>query len=226
MTTVSAVSSGTPALADTARCAVNTPAMTTSPPRTCGTVSASPSSAQAASEATTTSAYPRPPATGAVMNRRPLRPSPYANAVHTTSRRMLAQPVISAPPSETSEESAAQSSAHGTAKGAKATAPTTKPTASSTRTSTFAVSRSPDRKYVAWQAAAAEPATSPTASSCRPDQTSTTMHRPAMLSSVPITAARGSTVRRTNRTQATTTMGPMNSSRSAMPTGRRSTAMK
>lgn len=226
MTAASAVSSGIPALADTARCAVNTPAITTNPPMTCGTVSASPSSAQAESEATTTSAYPMPPATGAVMKRSPLRPRPYASAVQPMSRSTLTSPVVSTPPSATSDDSVAQSSAHGAAKGAKATAPTAKPTASSTRTSTFAVSRSPERKYVAWQAAAAEPATRPTASSRRPDQTSTTMHRPAILSSVPITAARGSTVRRTKRTQATTTMGPMNSSRSAMPTGRRSTAMK
>lgn len=79
---------------------------------------------------------------------------------------------------------------------------------------------------MAWQAAAAEPAMRPTASRRRPDQTSTTMHKPAMLRNAPMTAARGRTVRRTKRTQATTTMGPMNSKRSAMPTGRRSTAMK
>jgi hypothetical protein len=52
------------------------------------------------------------------------------------------------------------------------------------------------------------------------------MDRPAMLSSVPMTAARGSSVRRTNRTQATTMIGPMNSRSRAMPTGSRSTAMK
>lgn len=167
-----------------------------------------------------------PPATGAVMNRSPLRPRPYASAVQPMSSITLTRPVVVMPPSETSSERASQSSAHGAAKGAKATAPTAKPTASSTRTSTFAVSLSPERKYVAWQAAAAEPATRPTASRRSPDQTSTTMHRPAMLRSVPMTAARGSSVRRTNRTHATTTMGPMNSRSSAMPTGSRSTAMK
>ncbi|MEV3938650.1 hypothetical protein AB0K52_22090 [Glycomyces sp. NPDC049804] len=56
MTAASAVSSGAAVLAATARCAVKTPAMTTTPPMICGTVSASPSSAQAESEATTTSA--------------------------------------------------------------------------------------------------------------------------------------------------------------------------
>jgi hypothetical protein len=42
-------------LAATARCAVNTPAITMTPPTICGTVNASPSNAHAASEATTTS---------------------------------------------------------------------------------------------------------------------------------------------------------------------------
>jgi hypothetical protein len=76
VTAASGVSSGAVVFVATARCAVNTPAITTRPPMICGTVSASPSSAQAESEATTTSAYPMPPATGAVMNRSPLRPSP------------------------------------------------------------------------------------------------------------------------------------------------------